>query len=128
MDVLEPHIALLLASLWGALTYPAIGERNATLRGWLIYGMIGTGCGFIFSPLICEWRQVESPYAWPAGGFVFGMLGVVICRAVIASAQSDTAQMVTQTVANFIRRVTGNEPPRKPPGDPNPGSDPPMNL
>ena len=111
MDNIDPHIALWLASLWGALTYAALGERNATVRGWVVCAMVGTGSGVFFAPVLCEWRGVTHPLGWPFFGFLFGVFGVLICRAGIDSARSDAGQMIQQSVVNFVRRVTGNGPP-----------------
>lgn len=100
--MLPPEITLPLASAGGALVFSFIRpDRQSWVRS-----CGNMGCGTVISvfsaPAVCEWRGWDSIHQQHIAAFGIGLIGMVCCRAIVASVESDSAKVLMQLARRFI--------------------------
>lgn len=108
MEALLPfELNLFLAALAGATAYYFVrpDRKDSTRAAATI--VTGTGTSFFLTPWLCESIEMETFRAEMGIAFGVGLLGQIICRTVIVSAESEGAKGVWAIVWRAGKRAFG---------------------
>lgn len=107
MEIDFHEISRFFAGLSGSLVFAFVRpDREDWLRSMMsVLG--GALTSFFLAPAFCEWRDLESVHAKHAVAFGFGLIGMIVCRLVVTSAQSESAKTAWEAVFRGLKRMIG---------------------
>lgn len=95
-------LMILVASAMGAWVYFGLKPYDGHWLGRLSMFIGATSIGTIVAPGACEYFQMTSPYQHILWAFGLSMVGMPICRNVIATTESEAASWIKRAVLRVL--------------------------